>query len=174
MEGAEFGDARASASSMSGWEAGVFAQARALIDWNCRNLVSGLYQTVITLTSSSVRLVDLEHTRCGEDGRGAVPLQSRTQMRRHPASPPKAYTTSPTHVPILYVGCSDQKSADRQVIIMGILDPTGESMLMGRQKSWPKGMYSCLAGFVEPGESFEDAVRREVLEEAGVDVGPVR
>lgn len=39
IEGAEFGDARASASSMSGWEAGVFAQARALIDWNCRNLV---------------------------------------------------------------------------------------------------------------------------------------
>jgi len=39
VEGAEFGDARASASSMSGWEAGVFAQARALIDWNCRNLV---------------------------------------------------------------------------------------------------------------------------------------
>jgi NAD+ diphosphatase len=40
IEGAEFGDARASASSMSGWEAGIFAQARALIDWNCRNLVS--------------------------------------------------------------------------------------------------------------------------------------
>lgn len=40
VEGGEFGDARASASSMSGWEAGIFAQARALIDWNCRNLVS--------------------------------------------------------------------------------------------------------------------------------------
>jgi NAD+ diphosphatase len=40
VEGGVFGDARASASSMSGWEAGVFAQARALIDWNCRNLVS--------------------------------------------------------------------------------------------------------------------------------------
>lgn len=36
------------------------------------------------------------------------------------------------------------------------------------------GMYSCLAGFIEPGESFEDAVRREVLEEAGIEVGPVR
>jgi len=36
------------------------------------------------------------------------------------------------------------------------------------------GMYSCLAGFVEPGETFEDAVRREVMEEAGLEVGPVR
>lgn len=35
-------------------------------------------------------------------------------------------------------------------------------------------MYSCLAGFIEPGESFEEAVRREVLEEAGIEVGPVR
>lgn len=36
------------------------------------------------------------------------------------------------------------------------------------------GMYSCLAGFIEPGESFEDAVRREVMEEAGIEVGAVR
>ena len=40
--------------------------------------------------------------------------------------------------------------------------------LLGRQSSWPKGVYSTLAGFVEPGESLEDAVRREVHEEAGV------
>lgn len=46
IEGGEFGDARASASSMSGWEAGVFAQARALIDWNCRNLASPTLLTV--------------------------------------------------------------------------------------------------------------------------------
>lgn len=40
--------------------------------------------------------------------------------------------------------------------------------LLGRNSSWPKGVYSTLAGFVEPGESLEDAVRREVHEEAGV------
>lgn len=38
----------------------------------------------------------------------------------------------------------------------------------------PLTQYSCLAGFVEPGESLEDAVRREVMEEAGVRVGQVR
>ncbi|MEM1089295.1 MAG: NAD(+) diphosphatase [Pseudomonadota bacterium] len=45
------------------------------------------------------------------------------------------------------------------------------SILLGRQPSWPPGRYSTLAGFVEPGESLEDAVRREVAEESGVVVG---
>jgi NAD+ diphosphatase len=44
--------------------------------------------------------------------------------------------------------------------------------LLGRGEGWPPGRYSTLAGFVEPGESLEAAVRREVLEESGVIVGP--
>jgi NADH pyrophosphatase NudC (nudix superfamily) len=50
----------------------------------------------------------------------------------------------------------------------------GDRALLGRQKNWPPGMYSTLAGFVEPGESAEDAVVREVLEETGVRAGDVR
>ena len=46
--------------------------------------------------------------------------------------------------------------------------------LLGRQPSWPVGRYSTLAGFVEPGESLEDAVRREVAEESNIRVGAVR
>lgn len=46
--------------------------------------------------------------------------------------------------------------------------------LLGRSPAWPPGRYSTLAGFVEPGESMEDAVRREVHEETGVRVGRVR
>jgi len=46
--------------------------------------------------------------------------------------------------------------------------------LLGRQPHWPPGMFSTLAGFVEPGESLEEAVMREVLEEAGVAVSGVR
>lgn len=45
--------------------------------------------------------------------------------------------------------------------------------LLGRNPAWPEGRYSTLAGFVEPGESIEQAVRREVMEEAGVRVGEV-
>ncbi|MBB3226398.1 NAD+ diphosphatase [Luteibacter sp. Sphag1AF] len=46
----------------------------------------------------------------------------------------------------------------------------GDACLLGRQRGWPKGRYSTLAGFIEPGESLEDAVRREVREESGVEV----
>lgn len=48
------------------------------------------------------------------------------------------------------------------------------NILLGRQSAWKPGMYSALAGFVEPGETIEDAARREVFEEAGVRVGDVR
>ncbi len=57
------------------------------------------------------------------------------------------------------------------VVIMLITH--GDSVLMGRSPGWPEGMYSLLAGFVEPGETLEAAVRREVIEEAGVPVGAV-
>jgi NAD+ diphosphatase len=59
------------------------------------------------------------------------------------------------------------------VAIMLVVDGT-ERCLMGRQRAWPPGRFSALAGFVEPGESLEAAVAREVLEEAGVRTGEVR
>ena len=49
----------------------------------------------------------------------------------------------------------------------------GDRMLLGRQASWPEGMYSTLAGFVDQGESVEEAVAREVREESGIVVGRV-
>ncbi|WWC63415.1 uncharacterized protein I303_106017 [Kwoniella dejecticola CBS 10117] len=145
--GGEWGDARAAGGSMHVWDAGVYAQGRALIDWNVRNkfcpacgsptysLWAGWKRNCLT----SVQPVE-----------GKEPCFSTKGL--HNFAYPR---TDP-------------------VIIMGILDSTGEKMLLGRQKSWPKGMYSCLAGFIEPGETFEDATRREVLEEAGIEVGPVR
>ena len=57
------------------------------------------------------------------------------------------------------------------VVIMLITH--GNKVLMGRSHAWPEGMYSLLAGFVEPGETLEAAVRREVFEESGIRVGQV-
>jgi NAD+ diphosphatase len=54
-----------------------------------------------------------------------------------------------------------------------VLVSDGERALLGRQASWPPGRYSTIAGFVEIGESLEDAVAREVYEETGVEVGEI-
>jgi NAD+ diphosphatase len=56
------------------------------------------------------------------------------------------------------------------VVIMLVHD--GDRVLLGRQATWPARRYSALAGFVEPGESLEEAVVREVWEEAGVEIRP--
>jgi len=58
------------------------------------------------------------------------------------------------------------------VVIM--LAVKGDQCLLGRQSRFAQGMWSCLAGFVEPGETIEDAARRETLEEAGIRCGRVR
>jgi len=58
------------------------------------------------------------------------------------------------------------------VVIMLVV--RGNRLLLGRSPGWPEGMFSALAGFVEPGETIEAAVRREVAEEAGIVVGRVR
>jgi NAD+ diphosphatase len=50
----------------------------------------------------------------------------------------------------------------------------GDKCLLGRKAMFPPGMYSALAGFIEPGETIEDAVRREVLEESGIHTSEVR
>ena len=62
------------------------------------------------------------------------------------------------------------------VVIMMVTHrgPQGVRVLVGRQPRFPPGNYSCLAGFLEPGETVEMAVRREVAEEAGIEVGTVR
>lgn len=73
--------------------------------------------------------------------------------------------------------CSDANCATQQfpridpAVIVLVTD--GDRALLGRQASWPAGRYSTIAGFVEPGESLEDAVIREVREETGVEVDTV-
>jgi NAD+ diphosphatase len=58
------------------------------------------------------------------------------------------------------------------VVIVRVTDAE-DRLLLGRQERWADGRFSLLAGFVEPGETLEDAVRREVLEESGVRLGEV-
>ena len=65
--------------------------------------------------------------------------------------------------------------SDPAVIMLVTHDgPDGPRCLLGRQPNWPEGLYSSLAGFVEPGESLEDAVAREVWEEARIKITGAR
>ena len=59
---------------------------------------------------------------------------------------------------------------DPVVIMLPVL---GDACLVGRNARFPGGLYSAFAGFIEPGETMEDAVRRELREEAGIEVGEI-
>lgn len=69
-------------------------------------------------------------------------------------------------------GCGHKHFPRTDVAVM-VLVTEGDECLLARQAGWPKGMYSALAGFVEPGESLEDCVHRETGEEVGLSLSNV-
>ena len=69
--------------------------------------------------------------------------------------------------------CATEHFPRTDPVVIMIAEHDGRALL-GRQPSWPAGRYSALAGFLEPGESIEEAVAREIHEEAGVRVRDVR
>jgi NAD+ diphosphatase len=70
-------------------------------------------------------------------------------------------------------GCGVQHFPRTDPAVIMLVSDGGDRAILGRQRIWPTGMHSVLAGFVEPGESLEDAVAREVFEEVGVAVTDV-
>ncbi|XP_063312806.1 NAD-capped RNA hydrolase NUDT12 [Pelobates fuscus] len=120
-------------------EAGVLAQARAVLAWHSR------YKFCPTCGSA---------TTIDEGG------YKRTCLKEGCPSLKGVHNTSYPRVD--------------PVVIMLVIHPDGNHCLLGRQKRFPAGMFSCLAGFIETGETIEDAVRREVEEESGVKVGHVQ
>ena len=94
------------------------------------------------------------HTHCPRDGTPTVP------------APAGHLTTCPTD------GSEHFPRLDPAVIML-VTDP-GDRCLLARNALWPKGRMSVLAGFVEPGESAEHAVAREVFEETAITVGHIR
>jgi len=69
--------------------------------------------------------------------------------------------------------CNAQHFPRTDAVVI-VLATSGNSVLLGRSPNWPDGMYSLLAGFLEPGETIEAASRREVFEESGIKLGEVR
>lgn len=108
----------------------------------------------------------------------AIAAQARSMLDWHATHrycPACGASTKPEHGGAMRVceGCrAEHFPRVSPVAIM--LVTSGDRCLLGRQRGWPAAMFSALAGFIEPGESIEEAVRREVGEEAGVAVGEVR
>ncbi len=76
--------------------------------------------------------------------------------------------------------CSNSECGHRMfprtdpAVITLVVHPDGDQCLLGRQSQWPTGMYSVVAGFLEPGESLEECVKREVNEETGIETVNVK
>lgn len=126
--GADFVDLRSAGASLHPFQAGLFAYAHALANWQART-------RYCAACSAPLELVAAGH-------------------RAHCAGPA--------------CGADYFPRLDPAVIMIVTRD---DACLLGRQPNWPRGRYSTLAGFVEAGESLEDAVRREVHEESGIVVG---
>ncbi|GAB2623835.1 NAD(+) diphosphatase [Novilysobacter erysipheiresistens] len=118
-------DLRSAAAQWPAFDAGVFAQARALQHWRSR------------------------HRHCGICGAGLAFSRGGWLGRCEGCGVEHYPRTDPA-------------------VIVAVTD--GTRLLLGRQASWPARRYSVLAGFVEPGETLEQTVAREVLEETGVRV----
>ena len=123
--------------------AAEYAQGRHYLDWNARN------------------------TFCGTCGHRTLSVNAGTKR----VCPAKDQAESPPE----REACSTRTTLSNltfprtdPTIIVAVLSHDSKRLLLGRQKRWPPYWFSTLAGFIEPAESVEDAVRREVWEEAGV------
>ncbi|KAI1826235.1 NUDIX hydrolase domain-like protein [Xylaria intraflava] len=134
-------------------EAAIYAQARALLDWNARNpFCGGCGARTMSINAGTKRVCP--PTDLADVPEGGEPKQRPDCPTRRGISNLCFPRTDPT-------------------VIMAIVSSDGTKLLLGRGKRYPPGWYSTLAGFLEPGESIEEAVRREAWEESGVHVGRV-
>ncbi|EYE98513.1 NAD(+) diphosphatase [Aspergillus ruber CBS 135680] len=138
--------------TLSADEAAIYAQARALADWNTRNSFCGTCGSPTLSVNSGTK-------RACPPTDAALTAQGK--------SPEKPVCNTRTTISNLSFPRTDP------TIIVAVLSSDGKRVLLGRSKRFPPNWYSTLAGFIEPAESIEDAVRREVWEEAGVQLSRV-
>jgi len=145
--------------SLNAQHAAIYAEARQVLDWNSRNpFCAGCGQPTLSVNSGWKR---------------ACPPTDLAQL------PGSAQVTTP-ETPRDRASCATRQGISNlsfprtdPTVIMAVVSSDGSKILLGRQKRWPAYWYSTLAGFLEPAESVEEAVRREVWEEAGVHLGRV-
>ncbi|SNX68666.1 NAD+ diphosphatase [Cereibacter ovatus] len=165
------GDAPCFAADISDWapEAGAEAVASGFFDPTVQThpalppdmgfaelrgmmLLLSLRDAELAATAKALVQWHRSHRFCSACGAASVPAEAGWQ-RRCPA-------------------CAAQHFPRTDPVVI-MLVTRGNRALVGRSPGWPEGMFSCLAGFIEPGETVEAAVRREVQEETGITIGRV-
>ncbi|KAH6914030.1 NAD+ diphosphatase [Coprinopsis sp. MPI-PUGE-AT-0042] len=145
----KWSEPRALMAQVDGFTAAVFASARSMVDWNLRNkFCPGCGDPTYSMWGGWKISCTSLLPWANNSGRPPCPSGKGLQNYTHPRTD--------------------------AVVIMIAIDETGDQVLLGRGRRWPGKFYSALAGFIEPGEALEDAVMREMWEEAGVEVWNVR
>jgi NAD+ diphosphatase len=138
--------------SLPAQEAAIYAEARHLLDWNARNpYCAACGHQTMSVNAGFKRACPPKDV-------------ARSLQNQNPERPPCATRTGISNL------CFPRTDP---TVIMAVVSADGQRMLLGRQKRWPQYWYSTLAGFLEPAESVEEAVRREVWEESGIHLGRV-
>ncbi|KAI4127692.1 MAG: hypothetical protein LQ347_004494, partial [Umbilicaria vellea] len=145
--------------SLPAADAATYAQARALLDWNARNpFCAQCGQPTLSVHAGTKRT-------CPPTDLATLATPIGSTVGAGPSPRPDCATRS--GVSNLCFPRTDP------TVIVAVVSADTTRVLLGRQKRWPPHWYSTLAGFVEPAESVEEAVRREVWEESGVGLGRV-
>lgn len=141
----EFAAPRPGVFYFSPQEASLYAQAVSLVEWNASN----------------------KHCcACGN-----LTASDEAGYKRHCLS---KFAKEKSNCPTLQGIRNVSYPRTDPVTIVCVVSMDGGNCLLGRKKDWPVGVWSCLAGFLEPGESIEEAVIRETKEESGVPVDNVK
>ncbi|KAI9858856.1 MAG: NADH pyrophosphatase [Vezdaea acicularis] len=147
---------------LSAQEAAIYAQGRSFVDWNSRNpFCAQCGQPTFSINAGTKRTCPPTDMSLVAGVADTTTEGKRVKLRERPP-------------------CATRKGIHNiafprtdATVIMAVVSHDSHRILIGRQKRWPQHWYSTLAGFVEPAESIEEAVRREVWEEAGVNLGRV-
>jgi NADH pyrophosphatase NudC (nudix superfamily) len=137
----EFVNLREAALLLPSEDAAILAQAKALLEWNHNQMYCGTCGSPTVSKNGGLKRV-CTNINTNTNANNAQESRECCAKSFYPRTDP--------------------------VVIMLVI--YRDQCLLGRQKKWPPGIWSCLAGFIDSGESIEEAVKREVKEEAGVDV----
>jgi len=146
----EFIDARPAMRYLDWQAAAIVAEGKSMVDWNARNKFCPACGSLVYSLWAGWKLSCSSLLPWADKPEGKKPCPTAVGLNNfaHPRTD--------------------------AVVIMAVVNEANDKILLGRNRKWPGKFYSALAGFIEPGETLEDSVKRELWEEAGLKVWGVK